>query len=290
MDKDFYKVLGVSKNASPDEIKKAYRKLAVQYHPDKNKSKDAAEKFKEVSKAYEVLSDSQKRQTYDQFGANAFEGGAQQGPFGQQQGGYGPFTYSYTSNGNFDDFDFGGFSDPFEIFRQFFGGDATFGGQRQGRSTYSLSLDFLEAAKGTAKRVNIENKTQTIKIPAGVDNGSRIRFGNYDVAIEVRPDKKFQRQGNDVISEKEISFSQAALGDVIEVETIDGPVKLRIPPATQSGTLIRLAQKGIPHLRGSGRGSHYVKIKIVIPKNLTGRQKKILQEFEEESSKKRGWF
>src|SRR5581483_8032412 len=119
---DYYHVLGITKNASAEEIKKAYRKLALQYHPDKNSSKEAAEKFKEVTNAYEVLSDPQKRQTYDQFGSAAFEqGGASSGPFGQGgAGGYGPFTYTYSSNGA--GFDFGGFADPFDIFEQFFGG------------------------------------------------------------------------------------------------------------------------------------------------------------------------
>src|SRR5690242_8849639 len=128
-ERDYYQVLGITKSASADEIKKAYRKLALQYHPDRNKTKEADAKFKEVTKAYEVLSDPQKRQTYDQYGAAAFEQGGfggGQGPFGgfggQQSGQYGPFTYTYTGNGNGPDFDFGGFSDPFEIFEQFFGG------------------------------------------------------------------------------------------------------------------------------------------------------------------------
>src|SRR4030067_1782405 len=153
MNKDFYKILGVSKNSSADEIKRAYRKLALQYHPDKNKSKDAAEKFKEVSKAYEVLSDSQKRQTSDQFGAAAFEqGGPGQGPFGKGGFQQGPFTYTYTTGGDYSDFDFGGFSDPFEIFAQFFGGQSPFG-QRERRPTYQISIDFMEAVKGAQKRV-----------------------------------------------------------------------------------------------------------------------------------------
>src|SRR3989344_923729 len=122
-EKDCYQVLGVSRTASADEIKKAYRKLALEYHPDRNKGKDAAEKFKEISRAYEVLSDPQKKQTYDQFGHAAFEQGGGQGPFeGTQSGRYGPFTYTYTSSGGGGGFDFGGFSDPFEIFEQFFGG------------------------------------------------------------------------------------------------------------------------------------------------------------------------
>lgn len=294
MNKDFYQILGVSKNASAEEIKKAYRRLALEYHPDRNKTKEASAKFKEISKAYEVLSDQQKRQTYDQFGASAFEGGGQGpfggSPFGGGQGGqYGPFTYTYSGNGNAADFDFGGFNDPFEIFRQFFGGDSPFGGQRQRRPAYSLTLDFLEAVHGTEKIVNIEGKSQKIKIPAGVDDGSRIRFGTYDVVIDVKPDKRFQRQGYDIISDQEISFPQASLGDTIEVETVDGKVKLKIPSGTQPGTIIRLAQKGVKHLRGSSKGNHYVRIKVSVPKNLSSKQKNLLKEFDEESRKK-GWF
>ncbi len=295
MAKDFYEVLGVSKNASADEIKKAYRKLALEYHPDRNKSKDAGEKFKEVTKAYEVLSDPQKKQTYDQFGSAAFEQGAGQGPFGGTQSGqYGPFTYSYYSTGGQGnpnvDFDFGGFSDPFEIFEQFFGGGNPFGGaSRQRRPTYSLTVDFMDAVKGATKKVTIGRKTETIKIPAGVDNGSRIRFGDYDVIIEVNPHPKFQREGYDIISEEEISFSQAALGDQIEVETIHGPVKLKIPTGTQPGTVIRLAQRGVPHVQSSNKGNHYVRIKVVVPKSLTSEQKRILQQLESSKGKK-GWF
>ncbi|PIY94419.1 MAG: molecular chaperone DnaJ [Candidatus Levybacteria bacterium CG_4_9_14_3_um_filter_35_16] len=300
MDKDYYKILGVGKTATQDEIKRAYRKLAVQFHPDKNKTKDGEQRFKEVSKAYEALSDPQKRQAYDQFGAAAFEQGAGGGqgpfgggnPFGGAQGGqYGPFTYTYTSGGgNGEGADFGGFSDPFEIFAQFFGGGSPFGAQRQKRPTYSITIDFIEAVKGVEKQVRIEGKTQKIKIPAGVDDGSRIRFGNYDVVVDVRPSAKFQRQGQDIVSEKEISFSQAVLGDVIEVETIDGLVKLRIPTGTQPETVFRLAQKGVPNPRGSGKGSHYVRIKISIPKNLTHQQKELLKEFDKEGSSKKSWF
>ena len=289
MAKDYYQILGVTKQASETEIKKAYRKLALQYHPDRNKGdKELEKKFKEVTKAYEVLSDPQKKQTYDQFGEAAFEqpfGGAQ-GPFGGfgQQGG--PFTYTYSTGGQ-GGFDFGGFSDPFEIFEQFFGGASPFG-RTQRRQTYSLTLSFMEAVKGVTKKVNLGGNTQTIKIPSGVDDGSRIRFGEADIVIEVIPDKKFRREGYDIVSELELSFPQAALGDEIEVETVEGKVKIRIPQGTQPETLIRLRGKGVKMLRGTGHGDHYVRIKITIPKNLTGRQKELLKEFE--GQKKSGWF
>ena len=299
---DYYQVLGVSKNATPDEIKKAYRKLALQYHPDRNKGKEAEGKFKEVTRAYEVLADPQKKQAYDQFGHAAFEssgagsGFAGQGPFGgfgQQTGRYGPFTYTYSTGADTGNegagFDFGGFSDPFEIFEQFFGGASPFGrGQR--RSTYSLTIDFMEAVHGTQKRVNINGKTQTIKIPAGVDDGSRIRFGDYDVIVQVNQDPRFRREGQDIISEQKISLVQAALGDEVGVETIDGQVKLRVPAGTQPDTFIRLHQRGVPHIQSHGRGDHYVRIKVIIPKHVTGSQRQLLEEFEEEGKRKKGWF
>lgn len=296
MNKDYYDILGVSKQASLDEIKRAYRKLALQYHPDRNKGKEAEEKFKEVTKVYEVLSDTQKRQQYDQFGAAAFEQGAaaggpfggEGGPFGQARSGqYGPFSYTYTTNGGGADFDMGGFSDPFEIFEQFFGGTRYSGRQR--RQVYALSIDFMEAVSGVEKKISINGKAQTIKIPAGVDEGSRIRFNDYDVVIEVRPDRRFRREGFDIVTDKEISFSQASLGAEVPVETVWGEVKFRVPAGTQAGSLIRLREKGVPNVRGGGRGDHYIRINIVIPKNLTSRQKQLLEEFEA-AGKKKGWF
>lgn len=285
---DYYQLLGVSKTSSQDEIKKAYRKVALQYHPDRNRSKDAVDKFKEVTKAYEVLSDPQKRQQYDQFGTAAFEQGAgRQGPFGGQQAGqYGPFTYTYSTNSN--GADFGGFSDPFEIFEQFFGGGSPFGAAQR-RAVYSLGIDFMDAVKGAEKKITLNGKTQVIKIPAGVDSGSRIRFSDYDVVIDVAADKRFKREGYDVIIEKDISFVQAILGDSITVDTIDDPLQLRIPEGTQPDTVIRLKGKGIPFVKGAGRGDEYVRIKVRIPKNVSTSQKELLKSFEE-VQKRKGWF
>lgn len=295
--KDYYETLGVSKSATAQELKQAYRKLALQYHPDRNKSKEAAAKFKEINHAYEVLSDTQKRQTYDQFGAAAFDPSAGSGPFGgasgpfggfggQQSGQYGPFTYSYSTSGN--GADFGGFSDPFDIFEQFFGGGSPFGG-RSRRSVYSLSISFMDAVKGIEKEVMIEGKKQKIKIPAGVDSGSRIRFDSYDVVVDVAQDKRFHREGADIITEEKVSFAKAILGTELSVETVDGLVKIRIPEGTQPDTLIRLSGKGVPYIRRSGKGDHYVRIKIQIPKGASKKQKELLEEFEKESGKK-GWF
>ncbi len=291
---DYYQILGVSKSATQDEIKKSYRKLALQYHPDRNKTKEGEEKFKEITKAYEVLSDPQKRQTYDQFGASAFEGGAGTGAggpfggFGGQSGRYGPFSYTYSTGGDGQGFDFGGFSDPFEIFEQFFGGASPFG-SRARRPVYSLSLSFKEAVTGVEKEVNIDGKKQKIKIPAGVDTGTRMRFGEFDLVFDVASDPKYQREGSDVITIEEITFPQAVLGDTIEVETVEEKVSIKVPPGTQPETLIRLRGKGIQRLQSTSKGDHYVRIKVVIPKTVTKKQKELLEQFEKDNGKK-GWF
>ncbi len=287
---DYYTLLGVSKSSTAEEIKKSYRKLALKYHPDHNKTKEGEAKFKEITQAYEVLSDTQKRQTYDQFGAAAFEQGGT-GAGGPYSGQGNPFggggQYSYTSNGQ--GFDFGGFSDPFEIFEQFFGGASPFGG-RSRRATYSLSLTFTEAVNGVEKEVMIDGKKQKIKVPAGVDSGTRMRFETYDVIFDVASDRRFQREGADVITEEEISFPQAVIGSDLKVETVEGPVTIKIPAGTQPETLIRLRGKGIQRLRSNGKGDHYVKIKVSIPKTITRKQKELLEQFELESSSKKKWF
>lgn len=286
MNTDYYKVLGVSKTATAEELKKAYRKLAVQYHPDKNKSKEAEEKFKEINQAYEVLGNPQKRQQYDQFGAAAFEnGGRGGGPFGGYGGQQGPFSYSYTTNGQ--GFDFGGFSDPFDIFEQFFGGAASPFGRR--KPAYSLGIEFMDAVKGVTKTVNLDGKKKDIKVPAGVNEGTRIQFNDFDIIISVSASQKFRREGYDIISDEKIPMTEAALGSVREVETVDGKIKLKIPSGTQPGTLIRIKGKGVKHVNSTLKGDHYVRIQIEIPAKLSSRQKELLHEFDNES-KKRHWF
>lgn len=287
MQKDLYKVLGVSKSATADELKKAYRKLAIEYHPDKNKSKEAEEKFKEINQAYEVLGNPQKRQQYDQFGSAAFENGGRGagGPFGGFGGQQGPFTYTYTGNGQ--GYDFGGFSDPFDIFEQFFGGAASPFGRR--KPAYSLRIDFMEAVKGTTKTVSLDGKKKDIKVPAGVNEGSRIQFTDFDIVISVSASHKFKREGYDIISELKIPMHEAVLGGVEEVETVNGKVKLKIPQGTQPSTLIRIKGKGVKHVNGTSYGDHYVRVQIDIPDKLNARQKELLEEFANES-KKRRWF
>ncbi|MBI2611809.1 DnaJ domain-containing protein [Candidatus Gottesmanbacteria bacterium] len=300
MAKDFYSVLGVGKSASDAEIKRSYRKLALEWHPDRNKSTGAEEKFKEINKAYEVIGDPKKRQMYDQYGEAAFSPGAGgfggQGPFGggTTTGRYGPFTYTYTTYGGGDSpFEgFEGFSDPFEIFEQFFGGGASpFGRQsRRPHPVYRIGIDFMDAVKGATKTIEIDGNKETIKIPAGVDDSSRIRFANYDILLIVSPDKRFKREGYDLITDTEVSFSQATLGDVVDVPTIDGNLKLRLQPGTQPNTLIRLRGKGVPHVRGHGRGDQYVRVKVTVPTKLSSRQKELLKEFDQESKAKKSWF
>lgn len=283
--RDFYEVLGVNKNATPVELKKAYRQLALKYHPDRNKAADAATKFKEISEAYEVLSNPEKRQNYDQFGHAAFDPAAGFGGFGGAGQTYrqGPFTYTYTTGGNQGGgFDFGGFSDPFEIFESFFGGGSPFRQARQ-LPRYGIRIDFMEAAKGCQRTLVHQGKEYTIKIPAGSDDGTRIRFEKFYVTIEVQPDRRFKRDGLDIFIDEPISFSQAALGSVVTVPTIDGELKLKIRPGTQSGTLIRLRGQGMPRLQRRGRGDQYVRLIINIPEHLSRRQRQLLEEFEGEN-------
>jgi len=291
--RDYYEVLGVSKNASEAEIKSAYRKQALQWHPDRNRAKEAEGRFKEINEAYEVLSNKDKKAAYDQFGHAAFEPGAgfggAAGPFGGRERTYrqGPFTYTYTTYGGGEGpdlgFDFGGFSDPFEIFAQFFGGESPFGGGRTVRKQrYGISLSFMEAAKGVEKEVVIERKRRKIKIPAGVDDGSTINFGDFYLSVDVKPDETFRRDGLDVYVEKELTFSQATLGAIVEVPTIDGSVSLRIRSGTQPGTMVRLRGQGIKDPHGRGRGDEYVRLQVVVPTRLSRRQREILEEFEEE--------
>jgi len=275
--RDFYEVLGVEKTASQDEIKKAYRKLAMKYHPDMNKEKDAAEKFKEVTEAYEVISDPKKRQQYDQFGHAAFDPSS---GFGGFQGGQtyrsGPFSYTYSNNFG-EGFDFGGFSDPFEIFEQFFGGGFR---RAQAKPRYSIKIDFMESMKGAERKIVHQGKEHTIKVPPGVDDGTRIRYNEFDVTIDVKAHETFKREGYDIFVDHEIPFTLAALGGNTTVPTIDGDVVIKVRPGTQPGTMVRLRGKGVPYLRSSGRGDQYIRLLIEVPRRLTREQKQILEQLQ----------
>lgn len=282
MKPNFYDTLGVSKGASKDEIKSAYRKKALQFHPDRNKAADAEEKFKEINEAYEVLSNDQKKGAYDQFGHAAFDpsSGGYGGQTHTQQNG--PFSYTWQSSGGQTDFDFGGFSNPFDIFEQFFGGGMSGGGTRRAQrlQTYKIDLTFLEAAKGVEKTILIDGQRKSIKIPAGVDDGQQIRFSEFVLYINVLPDKLFKREGNDVYVSVDISFTDAAIGTDIEVPTLEDPLKVRIKPGTQPNTLIRLRGQGIRDVNGYGKGDLYIRLSVVVPTRLTSRQKEILKELE----------
>ena len=348
--RDYYEVLGVNRNASETEIKKAYRKLALKYHPDKNSGdKQAEEAFKEVTEAYAVLSDGQKRATYDQFG---HAGLGAQGGF--SSGGFGGTP--------FEDI-FGEFGD---IFGDLFGG----GGSRRGRGRrgddlrYNLTIAFEEAATGLDTKVQIPRhltcdscqgsgakpgtgprvchtcqgsgqlrfqqgfftltrpcnvcggqgqviedpcptckgtgrtrgkKSLSLKIPPGVETGTRLKLsgegepgiggapaGDLYVVLTVREHPIFRREGYDVICEVPISFAQAALGAELEVPTLEGKVKLKVPPGTQSGKIQKLSGQGFPVLQGYGRGDQLVVLRVETPTKLTGRQKELLEEFARE--------
>ena len=356
--RDYYEVLGVAKGASDDEIKKAHRKLAKKYHPDLNRDNpEAAEKFKELNEAYEVLSDKDKRAKYDQFGFAGVDPN-----YGAGQGGFG---------GGFGGFDMGDLGD---IFGSFFGGG--FGGsssrsrrnapQRGETLQQRIMLSFEEAAFGCEKEITInrtescdecggtgaekgtsvetcsnchgsgvvmqtqrtplgmfqtqgacpncrgtgkiirkpckkcggtgkmrKSRTLKVKIPAGIDDGQSIQLrgqgnagvnggpsGDVIVTISIRPHPLFTRDGNNVICEIPISFPQAALGDTLQVPTIDGKVEYTIPEGTQTGTVFRLRDKGIQNVNGRGRGDQYVRVNIEVPTHLTDHQKRLLRDFE----------
>ena len=290
---DYYDILGVGKSASADELKKAYRKQALEWHPDRHKDdKEAAEKrFKEINEAYQVLSDPQKKVAYDQYGHAAFAPGGGFGargeaysPFGgTQTGRYGPFTYTYTTYGGqgqnpFGNFDFG---DPFEIFEQFFGGGNPFAQTKQ-VPRYSLTIDFMEAIKGVTKEVSIDGKKRKIKIPVGIHEGHSINFNDFILSVNIKTHEIFERDGEDIYVKVPIPFSLATLGGEIKVATVWGDVKIRVRPGTQSGTMVRLKGQGAPILNGRGRGDEYVRLNVLVPERLTREQKRIVEEMEEE--------
>lgn len=297
--RDYYEVLGVPKTASDDEIKKSYRKLAVKYHPDKNPGDKSAEgKFKEVSEAYEVLSDKSKRARYDQFG-HAGVGGA-----GSPFGGQNPFSSgNFNFGGQSFNFDFGGGGGLDDILGSIFG----FGGgarrpRRGADYQTSITITFKEAIFGTTKPISLENQSLKIKIPAGIDDGMSIRLrgkggpapekngepGDLYVRIRVKPHKSLTREGNIILSEEVISMVDAALGCEIDVETVDGKITMKVPAGTQSGTPFKLSGHGVPFRADGDRGPHIVTVIVETPKNLSRKQRDLLAEFK--SAKKRSFW
>lgn len=301
--RDYYEILGVGKNASDDEIKKAYRKLAVKYHPDKNPGdKEAEAKFKEINEAHDVLSDKQKRARYDQFG-HAGVGGAGN-PFGRGSAGN-PFSGgAFNFNGQTFNFDFGNGGAFDDILGSIFGfGGAGARRARRGADYQTnVTLTFEEAIFGTTKKVTIEGNDLKIKIPAGIDDGMSIRLrgkggpapeggtepGDLYVRVRVKSHKHLTREGAIILSEEKISMVDAALGCEIEVETVDGSITMKVPAGTQSGTPFKLSGHGVPFRSDGDRGPHIVTIIVETPKNLSKKQKELLEEFR--NSKKRGFF
>lgn len=279
--RDFYETLGVSKSASADEIKAAYRKMALKHHPDHNKEAGAEAKFKGINEAYQVLSDAQKRAAYDQYGHAAFDpsagGGMGGNPF--SGAGQGPFQWSYQSTGGAGGSPFEGmdFNDPFDIFENIFSGGG-FGGKR--RQRYSMRIEFMEAVNGVEKVIEVEGKKKTIKIPAGADNGTRIRFDEFDITLDVRPHTVFKRDNYDLYVDQNISYTTAALGGNVEVPTVDGKLKVKVRAGTQSHSLIRLRGEGVQHLQARGKGDLYVRLIVEVPEKLSREQKKILEQLQ----------
>ena len=354
--RDYYDVLGLKKNATSAELKKAFRKLARKYHPDLNPNDKASErKFKEMNEAYEVLSDPKKRKQYDQFGHEAFEQGFGQGPGagGGFEGFGGQGAGSYQGRG-FDD-----------IFGNIFGGGRSAGpmGPQKGEDiTYTVEVELEDAIFGRAMQVDLQRevsctvcggsgaqpgsqrrtcptcqgtgsvaqgrgfmqfsqscptcrgegsinpnpcrncggsgmtpKTEKInvKIPAGVDNGSKVRMagmgapgvnggppGDVYIITRVRPHHYFERKGDNLYSEAKVTVKEAALGEKIEIPTVDGLVMLSMPPGVQNGQQLKLKGKGVPHFGGAGVGDHYVTIHVVTPTNITEKGKELLRELD----------
>jgi curved DNA-binding protein len=305
--RDYYETLGVSKSATPDEIRSAFRKLARKYHPDVAKDKKAAEeKFKEINEAYEVLSDPEKRQKYDQLGQNWNQPGGFQPPpqWGGAQPGGGFYRYGGEDGGVEFEFNGTGFSDFFEAFFGGGHGQSAFGGfgqraagaERGSDVEADIMVPLEEVLHGSKRTVSLRragsNKVETyqVKIPRGVREGQRIRLAGQgepgerggksgDLFLRVRlarhPD--FTVQGSDLIHEVKIAPWQAVLGAELTVPTLEGNVRLKIPPGTQPGQRFRLRERGLPTSSGK-RGDLYVEVQLAIPKKVTEKEKEIWSE------------
>jgi curved DNA-binding protein len=290
--KDYYQILGVSRDATADEIKKSYRKLAMKYHPDKNPGNKAAEeKFKGINEAYDVLSDAKKRGRYDQMGSDYSQY--------QQQGGA-PTGYNWDqwyqqNNGGFYEVDMDdlegmdGFS---EFFRTFFGGMPSSGRRGSRRSVQPqifeqpVTISLQEAFAGTKRLLQIGNRKLEVKIPAGVQTGTKIRMAGQGpqksdlyLVINLAPDPVFEMQGHDLHTETPLEMLTAVLGGEVQVATLAGDVLLNIPAGTQPGQIFRLAKRGMPLLQNPKiNGDLYVRVKIQIPRNLSAHEKSLYEQ------------
>jgi curved DNA-binding protein len=300
--RDYYDILGVSKNARDDELKRAYRKLAMKYHPDKNPNKkEAEERFKEINEAYAVLSDKEKRKQYDTFGKEGFHQRFTQEDIFQGFdfdeilsglfGGRGRREFRSGGRGGFD-------------FGDLFGGQNAY--QDMGRTprkgediVYELSISLEEAANGGEKRISYRKNGRieevSVKIPRGIPPGKKLRLagkgregrnggppGDLYLQISVKDHPIFSREGDDLIVEKEINFSEAVLGTTIEVPTLEGTKKVRVPSGTQCHTKMRLKGLGIPRFQGDARGDEYVKLIVKVPRKVTEKSKGLIQELAKE--------
>jgi curved DNA-binding protein len=306
--KDYYKILGVPKSASVAEIKKAYRKLAMQYHPDRNKGDKAAEaKFKEISEAYAVLSDPEKRKQYDMFGADGF-----QTRFTQED-----IFRGVDFSSIFKEFGFGGGGRTQNFFSQMFGGmggtgqyhytgESPFGGSSRGprgyqqevkgqNLIYELPLTLEEVVETTTKVISYQvqgnQERVSVKVPAGIADGQKLRLpgkgqpspyggpsGDLFIQIKMLDHPVFRREKDDLYVKQRIKFSQATLGTEIEVPTIDQKrLKLKIPPGTQNNAKLRLKGQGLPRMKANGRGDAYVEINVEVPKKLNTTQKSLVK-------------
>jgi curved DNA-binding protein len=299
--KDYYQVLGVSKKATEEEIRKAYRKLAVKYHPDKNQGKkDAEEKFKEISEAYQVIGDAEKRKQYDKLGANwkQYQGGFDEGPFA---GGNRRRTYSYGTPEEGEYFGGSGFSDFFESFfgrgrQQRSGG---FGNQDfefpPGDLTGEIAISLEEAYHGTERIVDLGGEKIKIKIKPGAYDDLTLRAkgkgqkspsgkaGDLHLTIKVNPHPRFERRGDDLHMETSVDMFTALLGGKLEVDTLSGKISITLKEGTQNGKVVRLKGKGMPGYGKSGHyGDLYVKLLIKLPEHLTAHQKNVIQKLKAE--------
>jgi curved DNA-binding protein len=294
---DYYAVLGVNKNASDEEIKKAYRRMAMKYHPDHAKGDPKAEEqFKKISEAYAVLSDTEKRRQYDRFGSEGFRQQYSQEDifrnfdFGNifREFGFGGGGFKTGKHGGVR-FSFGGGESPF---------DFGMGGHASARGSdleYELALTLQEVATGTSKTLDFQHEGRserlTVKIPKGMITGKKLRLagkgaaspmggppGDLYIRSKVKPDNRFKSDGHDVLVYQDVKLTEAVLGSTLEVPTLEGKsMNVKIPPGTRHGTRLRLAGQGLPRMRDAGRGDLFVVVQVVLPKQLSEEQQQLFE-------------